>query len=1284
MSNLNERILEQVEVVRENLPQGILARVWYPIMRFGVLNANKRKYDRAVAESVLNDSGVQEKLNNRTLFGNQEHPAESPIKLNWQETSHIISEFKVDEDKGIFYAAFDILPTEPGKFINILLEAGSLVGVSTRADGELEEALDEDGSRYHRVIPESYRFQTVDFTGDPSTPDAIPEKIISAVKSHYESTDPNQNISKRVAVALLERVKTSASKELEKLINEDYQDDSTKLAHGKVCSVCGKKVTTEESGSNKSSCCGASVVDESINENVYLDIEALVKEMVLDGKTDEEIKQVISAKYPNNSVLLLNELLPEVIVRTRQELQESINEVVKQEGSQWFVYSHKGKKLSKGYGTKEEATKRLRQIEFFKHKNESKVRSICQFLKEDLLDYGLDPSMLIMAGHNPNNVRYVWYYDNESKRIIGSSKTGTHDDPIFANIVSKKDCIRGRVFEYKGRIYLIIYGLIASVRNPTDDEIRDIYLQASDQYGQNIDHVVSEEGKDLSSILESVTLVLGEKLTTSADISGQPANAKSAEEDVNKSAARSQAIDYKDIPETTRGYTESKVKIGDKVKILNQVCEVTGIKENKASVQLNSGKIIEKNLTDLRRYIELPKISYGNIVKENISKLQEVQDVREEYGDQVVQKAGSQAHFGNVIGVFWYNSLSGDLDYQPGNFDHAKFSNREDYIKTDGMVRGRVVKDNASDKTFIFVYTDDFGREVPGSAINDLYNKITDASKEHIRYVVDELGRDLVEMNLHLLEKGESAGDLVSLSDEELLQRYKSLASDEHQEVNKEVEMISKEIQKRGLEGKVMEIGEGKKLPKGIGDWSTEQLPGKKEDKPKCEKCGYVFQTSEVEVSKPGGKPKTPRFCAKCANESKVSEDIDTEVESLEGKRLLSRVKKFVANKGNSYEQQSVYNDLMRQTDTLQTIEAQAIAKYLKKNVYDDRSKQNEVKVSEKAVATAEPIVNNKIKDYIQYNWKLFLSELDAIKNVANTFKISPEEAQQYIKEMENELGKISAAYAGTNEKIESSDSNTIGLSERLASATAERDQLVNRNKQLTENYQNDTVRLTNEIEKLKEENIRLVKNYSNDSVHFAEEIRESKKVKSSLQETITKTCQELVSKDSLLVQKHEMIESINKEVISRDISIKNLKEQLTSKTNEVNKLNETIRTNQKSFEKKIEEKVKEITETKRIHQEEVKHLKEKSLKEKIKLYVGIRTKGMGLKLHENVLTLLESSRTVEEVDELIKRVQDEIREGLTHSVNSLTEIRIEKPTDGVQSDINDKVGTVLKHLTGR
>lgn len=124
-----------------------------------------------------------------------------------------------------------------------------------------------------------------------------------------------------------------------------------------------------------------------------------------------------------------------------------------------------------------------------------------RFVKEAI---DIDPRLLIMAGHNPNNVKYVWYYDSASNKIIGSYKSKSHDDQEFADISSKSDVTRGRVFEYNGETYLIIYGAIAAARNPTPEEVRNIYLQVSDIYDGNIDYVIDEEGNDVSDLTESV------------------------------------------------------------------------------------------------------------------------------------------------------------------------------------------------------------------------------------------------------------------------------------------------------------------------------------------------------------------------------------------------------------------------------------------------------------------------------------------------------------------------------------------------------------------------------------------------------------------------------------------------------------------------------------------------------------------------------------------------------------------------------------------------------------
>jgi cation transport regulator len=69
-------------------------------------------------------------------------------------------------------------------------------------------------------------------------------------------------------------------------------------------------------------------------------------------------------------------------------IKEEINlkEYVKEENGKWFVYSESGKELGGPYDSEEEANKRLKQIEYFKHKEEMKkepAKEIKEEIKRD-------------------------------------------------------------------------------------------------------------------------------------------------------------------------------------------------------------------------------------------------------------------------------------------------------------------------------------------------------------------------------------------------------------------------------------------------------------------------------------------------------------------------------------------------------------------------------------------------------------------------------------------------------------------------------------------------------------------------------------------------------------------------------------------------------------------------------------------------------------------------------------------------------------------------------------
>ena len=215
----------------ETLPPGVLCRCVFPICNVDKLNANKRRYSKKVWECVLSKPEIKEKLEKRSLFGQGEHPAGTQSDL--QLTSHVVTEFKIDDSDGRVYQKFDVLNTPAGRVINELLRAGCGVGVSTRAEGELKEA-EEDGQKIYDVIPESYDYITTDFTSNPSTAN-MAAKSIEMLRGKIQTEANNEALNaneKKFVTAILESITT----------NIETDDASISVADNGSVSVTKKNV----------------------------------------------------------------------------------------------------------------------------------------------------------------------------------------------------------------------------------------------------------------------------------------------------------------------------------------------------------------------------------------------------------------------------------------------------------------------------------------------------------------------------------------------------------------------------------------------------------------------------------------------------------------------------------------------------------------------------------------------------------------------------------------------------------------------------------------------------------------------------------------------------------------------------------------------------------------------------------------------------------------------------------------------------------------------------------
>ena len=206
---LAKPILE--EISREKLPEGVLCRVSYPICDIGQKNANNRVYEDAVFDKVLAEKELKEKLENRALFGHAEHPEQT--QSNLEKTSHVI--FEMWKDNAQVWQKFDVLDTPTGRIVDTLLRAGCRVGCSTRAEGDLEEAEDDEGNTYQNVISDSYNYVTTDFTADPSTFGSIPHDIQRNVVAEVKRELKNEKLNgteRQFAQLIFEAMKCQDSK----------------------------------------------------------------------------------------------------------------------------------------------------------------------------------------------------------------------------------------------------------------------------------------------------------------------------------------------------------------------------------------------------------------------------------------------------------------------------------------------------------------------------------------------------------------------------------------------------------------------------------------------------------------------------------------------------------------------------------------------------------------------------------------------------------------------------------------------------------------------------------------------------------------------------------------------------------------------------------------------------------------------------------------------------------------------------------------------------------------
>jgi HEPN domain-containing protein len=183
--------------------------------RADVPTANRRKYERYLWERELRR--LENDIQDRKVFGELDHPGDGKTKLS--RASHLITEAVLEEDGAIICKA-EIMDTQQGKQLKAIIDAGGVVGVSSRGYGTTNK--DEEG---YDVVQEDYTLITWDFVADPANGASYP-------KFYQESKDGKQAEKRLVE----DKMKTD-----KKITAEEVLQDKEL-----VSAVCGKLVESHE------------------------------------------------------------------------------------------------------------------------------------------------------------------------------------------------------------------------------------------------------------------------------------------------------------------------------------------------------------------------------------------------------------------------------------------------------------------------------------------------------------------------------------------------------------------------------------------------------------------------------------------------------------------------------------------------------------------------------------------------------------------------------------------------------------------------------------------------------------------------------------------------------------------------------------------------------------------------------------------------------------------------------------------------------------------------------
>lgn len=153
------------KVTRKEKNPYVLCTLRGPCMEMGIKNRNNRIYtEQLIRERILENPEVKEKIKNKQLLGEGDHPADDRSYVSYPEVALSVTNLWIPkDDPQHLWGEFDVLPTSKGKDLAAIVDYAGVIGISARAFGT--HYVNAEGAEV--LETSSYDFITFDAVPDP-------------------------------------------------------------------------------------------------------------------------------------------------------------------------------------------------------------------------------------------------------------------------------------------------------------------------------------------------------------------------------------------------------------------------------------------------------------------------------------------------------------------------------------------------------------------------------------------------------------------------------------------------------------------------------------------------------------------------------------------------------------------------------------------------------------------------------------------------------------------------------------------------------------------------------------------------------------------------------------------------------------------------------------------------------------------------------------------------------------------------------------------------------------